>query len=64
MLQALCPLLQAPDSMLTSFYETKTWLQKAHNLGLITNKNHSALQKEIETIAIKLNKYINNIGKK
>lgn len=47
-----------------SLYETKTWLQKAHNRGLITNEDHSTLQDEIETIAIKLNKYINTIGNK
>ena len=47
-----------------SLYETKTWLQKAHNRGLITNEYHSALQNEIQTIAIKLNRYINTIGKK
>jgi four helix bundle protein len=47
-----------------SLYETKTWLQKAHNRGLITDDDHSALQNNIETIAIKLNKYINTIGKK
>ncbi len=47
-----------------SLYETKTWLKKAHNRGLLLNDAHSTLQNEIETIAIKLNKYINTIGKK
>jgi len=42
----------------------KTWLQKAYNRGLIINEDHLALQNEIETIATKLNKYINTIGKK
>lgn len=47
-----------------SLYETKTWLQKAYNRVLLTNDDHSTLQNEIETIAIKLNKYIKTIGKK
>ena len=42
----------------------KTWLQKAHNRGLIINEDHLTLQDKIETIATKLNKYINTIGKK
>lgn len=46
-----------------SLYETKTWLQKAHNRRLLTNDDHSNLQNEIETVATKLKKYINTIGK-
>ena len=46
-----------------SLYETKTWLTKAHNRNLISNKDFASFEEEINTIAIKLNKYIKSIGK-
>jgi four helix bundle protein len=46
-----------------SLYETKTWLTKGHNRNLITDDDFASFQKEINTIAIKLNNYINSIGK-
>jgi four helix bundle protein len=46
-----------------SLYETKTWLTKGHNRKLITGDDFASFQKEINTIAIKLNNYINSIGK-
>ncbi|MFQ5652763.1 MAG: four helix bundle protein [bacterium] len=46
-----------------SLYETKTWLTKAHNRNLITDDDFTSLQKQTNTIAIKLNAYINSIGK-
>jgi len=47
-----------------SLYETKTWLAKAHNRKLISDEDFASFQKENKTIAIKLNNYINSIGKK
>jgi len=46
-----------------SLYETKTWLTKAHSRNLISNKDFASFEEEINTIAIKLNKYIKSIGK-
>jgi len=46
-----------------SLYETKTWLTKAYNRNLITDTQFQELIQTIETIAIKLNNYINSIGK-
>lgn len=46
-----------------SLYETKTWIAKAHNRKLISDEDFASFQKEINTIAIKLNNYINSIGK-
>jgi len=45
-------------------YETKTWLTKAYNRNLITKEEFKTLQKEINNIGVKLNNYINSIGKK
>ena len=47
-----------------SLYETKTWLEKAHNRGLIVNDDFKSLEKDIESIAYKLNNYIKSIGPK
>ena len=47
-----------------SLYKTKTWLEKAHNRNLIEDETFSVFLKNIETIRIKLNNYINSIGKK
>lgn len=47
-----------------SLYETKTWLTKSHNRGLLSDADFQALQEDIEKIALKLNNYINSIGKK
>ncbi len=45
-----------------SLYETKTWLKKAHNRGLIVDNDFQSLEKDIEAIACKLNNYIKSIG--
>lgn len=45
-----------------SLYETKTWLKKAHNRSLIIDDDFQLLEKDIETIAYKLNNYIKSIG--
>jgi len=47
-----------------SLYETKTWITKAHNRKLITDDAFASFLKELNTIGIKLNNYINSIGKK
>ena len=46
-----------------SLYETKTWLTKASNRKLITNEEFEKFMKEINDIGVKLNNYINSIGK-
>ena len=46
-----------------SLYETKTWLIKAFNRKLISEKDFNLLLKEIYILSIKLNNYINTIGK-
>ncbi len=47
-----------------SLYETKTWLTKAYNRQLIKDDIFATFQNDINTIGIKLNNYINSIGKK
>lgn len=47
-----------------SLYETKTWLTKASNRKLITNEEFEKFMIEINDIGVKLNNYINSIGKK
>ena len=46
-----------------SLYETKTWLTKAFNRNLISKDNFNSFQSDINIIGIKLNNYINSIGK-
>jgi len=45
-----------------SLFETKTWLTKAHNRGLVGDDEHARLCKDLNTIGIKLNNYIKSIG--
>jgi four helix bundle protein len=45
-----------------SLFETKTWLTKAHNRGLISDKEFEVLLDKINVIGIKLNNYIKSIG--
>jgi len=45
-----------------SLYETKTWLNKAHERRLIADDDFQSLQNDLETIAYKLNNYIKSIG--
>ena len=47
-----------------SLFETKTWLTKASNRKLITSEEFEKFMKEINDIGVKLNNYINSIGKK
>lgn len=46
-----------------SLYETKTFLRKSFNRSLISKEDFDSLSDEIRIIAIKLNNYINSIGK-
>ena len=46
-----------------SLYESKIWLKKANNRGLVSDSDYNELSAEMNTIGIKLNKYINAIGK-
>ncbi len=47
-----------------SLYETKTWLNKAHDRRLIVDDDFQSLHNDLETIAYKLNNYIKSIGAK
>lgn len=46
-----------------SLFETKTWLTKANNRKLITDDLYLRMISDIDIIGIKLNNYINSIGK-
>ena len=46
-----------------SLFETKTWTTKAHNRQLITDDQFNELITDIRDLNIKLNDYINSIGK-
>ncbi len=46
-----------------SLYETKTWLTKASNRNLISDEDFEKFEKEINDLGVKLNNYINAIGK-
>jgi four helix bundle protein len=47
-----------------SLFETKTWLTKAYNRKLIKDEEFDHFMKDLDTIGIKLNNYINSLGKK
>jgi four helix bundle protein len=46
-----------------SLYESKTWLTKAHNRNLIETEDYTRISSTLESIGVKLNNYINSIGK-
>ena len=46
-----------------SLFETKTWIKKAFERDLLKEKEFNELVKEIDRIGIKINNYINSIGK-
>ena len=46
-----------------SLFETKTWLTKAKNRKLISEELFQIFVDNLETIGMKLNAYINSIGK-
>lgn len=47
-----------------SLFETKTWLTKAANRGLVDSEEYNKFLNQINDIGVKLNNYINSIGKK
>ncbi len=47
-----------------SLFETKTWLTKAVNRGLIISDEFESFLYQVNNIGVKLNNYINSIGKK
>ena len=47
-----------------SLYETKTWLTKIKNRNLIKEEEFLEIEKEITSLGIRLNNYINSIGKR
>ena len=47
-----------------SLYESKTWITKAFNRGLISEVDYESLKSDINTIGVKLNNYIKSIGNK
>jgi four helix bundle protein len=46
-----------------SLYETRTWTIKAHNRNLVTEEEYKELIENIQDLSIRLNNYINTIGK-
>ncbi|MBU2493978.1 MAG: four helix bundle protein [Bacteroidetes bacterium] len=46
-----------------SLSESKTWITKAYNRKLIEGNEYKTLIEEIEKLSVKLNNYINSIGK-
>jgi len=46
-----------------SLFETKTWLIKANNCNLLPENEFHIFLNEIEILGVKLNNYINSIGK-
>ena len=46
-----------------SLYESKTWLTKAKNRALISNDDYDDFVRKINDLGVKLNNYINSIGK-
>jgi four helix bundle protein len=47
-----------------SLYETKTWLQKTKNRGLINQEDYDELVIIISRLGVKLNNFIKTTGKK
>ena len=46
-----------------SLFETKTWIEKAHNRGLTNDTDFIEIIKSVDIIGVKLNNYINSIGR-
>jgi four helix bundle protein len=47
-----------------SLSETKTWISKAHKRNLISDVDYDQLINQIEDLGVRLNNYINSIGKR
>ena len=46
-----------------SLQETVCWLKKAHSRNLVSDEQFTGLEKELQLLALSLNRYINAIGK-
>jgi four helix bundle protein len=46
-----------------SLFESKTWLTKAYNRNLIETDDYNRILAALESIGVKINNYINSIGK-
>ncbi|HMQ08980.1 MAG TPA: four helix bundle protein [Saprospiraceae bacterium] len=46
-----------------SLYQSKTWLTKSYNRKLIEREDYDRISAGLETIGVKINNYINSIGK-
>ena len=46
-----------------SLFETKTWITKAHNRGMTNDVDFGEIIKSIDIIGVKINNYINSIGR-
>ncbi|NPD48325.1 four helix bundle protein [Lentimicrobium sp. S6] len=45
-----------------SLFETKTWITKANNRGLIDDSIFKEMMEKLNTISVKLNNYIKTLG--
>ncbi len=46
-----------------SLFETKTWINKASERSLISEEDFKELMNDLDILGVKLNNYINSIGK-
>ena len=46
-----------------SLFETKTWIEKAHNARLFSNDEFNDFNETLNELSIKLNAYIKSIGR-
>ena len=46
-----------------SLQETKTWIRKSHNRGLIKDESFHSLSTDLDALSVKLNNYIRAIGR-
>ena len=46
-----------------SLFETKTWLTKANKRNLLKQSEYEQIVKKIDALGVKLNNYINSIGR-
>ena len=48
---------------LETWFETKTWLTKANKRNLLKQFEYEQIVKKIDALGVKLNNYINSIGR-
>ena len=46
-----------------SLFESKTWMEKAHNANLFSNDEYNNFNKTLNELSLKLNAYIKSIGR-